>query len=175
MCRIEAERQMNGRFRIGSARGAHSPVHANRIQERSMNRPTVSKPVLAIVLLACAALVHAGPREDQLAAYAAEAKAADPAFAGFSAARGEAFHRASPASGNADTPSCTSCHGIDPRAAGKTRTGKPIDPMAVSATPDRYTDPAKVEKWFRRNCRQVLGRECSAQEKGDWLSWVLSR
>jgi len=140
-----------------------------------MNRPTPLRPVLALVLLASAALVHAGPREDQLAAYAAEAKAADPSFAGFSAVRGEAFHRASPAGGNADTPSCTSCHGTDPGKAGKTSTGKSIDPMALSVTPDRYTDPAKVEKWFRRNCRQVLGRECSPREKGDWLSWVMSR
>jgi hypothetical protein len=47
--------------------------------------------------------------------------------------------------------------------------------MAASANPARYSDPAKVEKWFRRNCNEVLGRECSAQEKGDWLSYMISR
>jgi hypothetical protein len=46
--------------------------------------------------------------------------------------------------------------------------------MAVSATPARYTDPAKVEKWFKRNCTEVIGRECSAQEKGDWLTYMTS-
>jgi hypothetical protein len=47
--------------------------------------------------------------------------------------------------------------------------------VAVSSTPSRYTDPAKVEKWFKRNCTEVMGRECSAQEKGDWLSFVVSQ
>ena len=47
--------------------------------------------------------------------------------------------------------------------------------MAASVTPKRYTDPAKVEKWFKRNCREVLGRECTVQEKGDWLSYMLSQ
>jgi hypothetical protein len=31
---------------------------------------------------------------------------------------------------------------------------------------------AKVEKWFRRNCQDVLQRECSAQEKGDFIAWL---
>jgi hypothetical protein len=44
--------------------------------------------------------------------------------------------------------------------------------MAVSVTPTRYLDPAKVEKWFRRNCNEVLGRACSPQEKGDWLTYM---
>jgi hypothetical protein len=140
-----------------------------------MNRRSVLTPVVAALVLLFAGAAHAGPREDLMGRYAAEAKAADPAFAGFSAARGEAFHLARPAAGTPETPSCTSCHGADPRGAGKTRTGKAIEPMAVSASPDRYTDPAKVEKWFRRNCRQVLGRECTALEKGDWLSSMIAR
>jgi hypothetical protein len=47
--------------------------------------------------------------------------------------------------------------------------------MAVSKTPDRYTDPAKVEKWFQRNCQSVLGRECTAVEKGDFLTFMTSQ
>jgi hypothetical protein len=47
--------------------------------------------------------------------------------------------------------------------------------MALSASPARYTDPAKVEKWFKRNCNEVLGRECTPQEKGDWLSFMISQ
>jgi hypothetical protein len=47
--------------------------------------------------------------------------------------------------------------------------------MAVSTTPDRYTDAAKVAKWFRRNCKSVLGRECTAQEKGDFLAFMISQ
>ena len=77
--------------------------------------------------------------------------------------------------GKPDTPSCTSCHGKDTRGAGRNPSGKAIDAMAVSVTPARYTDPAKVEKWFKRNCNEVLGRECSAKEKGDWLTFMLGQ
>src|SRR3989339_355400 len=77
-------------------------------------------------------------------------------------------------SGKADSPSCTSCHGTSPLAAGKNATGKVIEAVAVSVTPTRYTDPAKVEKWFKRNCNEVIGRECTVTEKGDWLSYVIS-
>ena len=45
-------------------------------------------------------------------------------------------------------------------------------PMAASVSPARYADPAKVEKWFKRNCTEVLGRECTALEKGDWLAYM---
>ncbi|MBN8442794.1 MAG: DUF1924 domain-containing protein [Thauera sp.] len=132
----------------------------------------------ALVML-CAAGLHmpafAGEGEDLIARYTAEARAADPAFAGFSAARGEALHRSRHGGGKPDTPACTSCHGEDARTAGRTRAGKAIEPMAVSVSPTRYTDAAKVEKWFKRNCTEVLGRECSAREKGDWLAWMMKQ
>lgn len=70
---------------------------------------------------------------------------------------------------------CTQCHGTDLRRAGRhQRTRKPIDPMAPSVNPDRFTDLKKVEKWFRRNCKWTWGRECSAQEKADILQWLNS-
>jgi len=116
---------------------------------------------------------QADPRATLLAGYAWEAGLAGPDA--FSAARGEALHRRQAGGGKPDTPSCTRCHASDPRQAGRTRTGKPIAPMAASASPERYTDPAKVEKWFKRNCDEVLGRACTPQEKGDWLAYMLSR
>ena len=114
----------------------------------------------------------AGPREDQLAQYAKAVKAANPAFSGFSAERGKTLHTQNFSGGKPDTPACTTCHGKDTRAGGRTPAGKAIEPMALSVAPSRYTDAAKVEKWFKRNCNEVLGRECSAQEKGDWLTFM---
>jgi hypothetical protein len=71
--------------------------------------------------------------------------------------------------------SCASCHGARPIQAGKhAATGKPIAAMAPAFNPDRFTDPAKTEKWFRRNCNDVVGRECTASEKADILGWLLS-
>jgi len=90
------------------------------------------------------------------------------------AAAGQAFFQGTHSGGKPDTPSCTTCHTSDPRAMGKTRAGKPIDPMAASANPNRFTDPAKVEKWFLRNCNSVLGRECTANEKADVLAYLKS-
>ena len=64
--------------------------------------------------------------------------------------------------------SCTTCHGTDQAKPGRhQRTGKVIESMAPSVNPQRLTDVAKIEKWFVRNCKWTLGRECSAQEKGD--------
>lgn len=119
-----------------------------------------------------ASAATAAPPDDLMQRYMAEARAADPGFTGFSAARGETLHRTEHRGGKPDTPACTSCHGSDTRAPGKTRTGKPIDPIAQSAAPTRYRDAAKVEKWFKRNCNEVLGRECTPREKGDWLTYV---
>jgi hypothetical protein len=98
--------------------------------------------------------------------------AAEAGVSGFSAADGEALFQATHSGGKPDSPSCTSCHTSDPKAMGMTRAGKPIEPMAVSTNPKRFTDPAFVEKWFGRNCNTVLGRDCSAQEKGDVLAYL---
>ena len=140
-----------------------------------MHRNLTSILLAATLALTLSATASAGPREDQLARYASAAKAANPTFAGFSAERGKTLHTQTFTGGKPDTPSCTSCHGKDPRASGRTLAGKAIDPVAVSAAPARYTDPAKVEKWFKRNCNEVLGRECNVQEKGDWLSFMLAQ
>ncbi len=68
---------------------------------------------------------------------------------------------------------CGSCHGQRLDQPGEhLRTGKPIEPMAPQVAADRYTDPAKVEKWFLRNCKWTWGRECTPQEKGDLLTYL---
>lgn len=69
--------------------------------------------------------------------------------------------------------SCASCHTLDLTRTGKhVKTNKEIDPMTPSANPERLTDGKKIEKWFKRNCKWTLGRECTAQEKADFLSYI---
>jgi hypothetical protein len=71
--------------------------------------------------------------------------------------------------------SCSSCHGNPPTAQGKhASTNKAIDPLAPSVNPDAFTDQAKSDKWFRRNCNDVLGRECQPQEKADVLAYLIN-
>ncbi len=93
----------------------------------------------------------------------------------FSAKRGKELFEARSGTGKPDTPSCTTCHGNSPNKTGLTRAGKEILPMAHSLSPERYSDPKKVEKWFRRNCKGVLGRECTAKEKGDFITFMMSQ
>jgi hypothetical protein len=92
-------------------------------------------------------------------------------FGGFSATRGAAFFT----SAHGREWSCTSCHTTNPLGAGRhAKTNKTIAPLAPQANPDRFTRPEKVEKWFRRNCNDVLGRPCTAVEKGDVLVYLMS-
>jgi len=137
------------------------------------------RPILVIMAVAVSLLPIDGSaselRQKIIAGYALEARSQDHGFKGFSAERGKAFFLSSPATGKPDTPSCTSCHSTDPAAKGRTRAGKEIAPMVVSKTPERYIDIKKVEKWFRRNCKGVLGRTCTAVEKGDFLTLMSNR
>jgi len=71
--------------------------------------------------------------------------------------------------------SCSSCHGAVPTGNGKDQVSeKSIAPMAPAANPKRFTDKAKVEFAFRLNCKDVVGRECTAAEKADVLAWLMS-
>ena len=70
--------------------------------------------------------------------------------------------------------SCASCHGTPPTAQGKhASTGKTIAPLAPAFNAKAFSDSAKVDKWFKRNCKDVFSRECSAQEKADVLAYLI--
>ena len=71
--------------------------------------------------------------------------------------------------------SCASCHTDKPTQAGRhAKTDKAITPLAPATNAERFTDAAKVDKWFRRNCNDTLNRVCSPQEKADVMAWLLS-
>lgn len=107
---------------------------------------------------------------DFIAGLEQEARQADPAFKGFSASRGQTFFAAR----HGAEWSCSSCHTDDPLQSGKhARTGKSIAPLSPNGDAQRFTSQAKVDKWFKRNCNDVLGRACTAQEKGDVLTWLV--
>lgn len=102
---------------------------------------------------------------EQLQRWAAEAKAPG------NADKGKAFFNAK----HGSEWSCASCHNAPPTTAGKhATTGKLIAPMAPGFNPKAFTDTAKVDKWFRRNCKDVLSRECTAPEKADVMAYLLS-
>ena len=117
-----------------------------------------------LLLFASLQAMAATPAE-LLAGYTAQA--GQPA----NASKGEAFFKAS----HGQEWQCSSCHGKLPVSGGRHAiTDKSIEPLAPAFNAKRFTDSAKVEKWFRRNCKDVLTRECSAAEKADVLAWLMS-
>lgn len=91
----------------------------------------------------------------------------------FDAAVGEALWSKESSSKDGSKRACTSCHTSDLTKTGRhATTGKAIDPMAPSVNPKRLTERRQIEKWFKRNCKWTLGRECTAREKGDLLSFL---
>jgi len=106
-----------------------------------------------------------------LAGLERSARASDPAFAGFSAERGAVFFKST----HGQEWSCSSCHTDHPAASGRhAKTAKPIAPLAPAANPQRFTDAARVDKWFKRNCNDVLGRACTVREQGDVLAFLMT-
>lgn len=124
--------------------------------------------LVATAILAQPALAQT---PEQTLAGLKQAAQGTPGFQGFSAARGAQFFKST----HGGDWSCTTCHTQNPAATGKhTKTDKAIKPLAPAANPERFTDPAKVEKWFKRNCNDVLNRACTPLEKGDVLTFLMS-
>ncbi len=72
--------------------------------------------------------------------------------------------------------SCATCHHSDLKLQGTHfKTGKIIEPMAFSVNSERYQETKKIKKWFLRNCKWTWGRECTAQEKGNFLTYLKSQ
>ncbi|HET9240621.1 MAG TPA: DUF1924 domain-containing protein [Oligoflexus sp.] len=130
------------------------------------------KTIIPLLLILSPEL-WASPADALLKRYEAEARKEDPAFVSFSAERGHRFYLQKGTGSKADT-SCATCHTQDPKQKGRTRANRDIEPLAPSANAKRFTDPAKVEKWFARNCDDVLARPCTAREKGDFITWLLT-
>lgn len=123
-------------------------------------------PALALSML-MQPIAHAAKPAELLAAYEAQAKAPG------SPERGQRLFTTN--FGREMGFSCSSCHGPVPVKTGRDQvTDKPIKPLAPAANPARFTDKVKVENEFRLNCRDVVGRECTAGEKADLLSWLIS-
>lgn len=117
-----------------------------------------------------------------LASVAAQAETPRQIGDAYAAAQGGGF-RASAARGaeffarkfgvSEKMPNCATCHTDNPSQPGQHAiTGKTIKPLAPVANADRLSDPAKVEKWFTRNCKEVVGRECSPGEKADFVAFL---
>lgn len=116
----------------------------------------------------------AATADDLLKDYAVSAMHEEAGFSGFSSESGKKLYMLEQIGKNGERVSCSTCHTNDPRHQGMTRANKIIEPLAPAVNSDRFTDREKVEKWFRRNCNDVLRRECTAREKGDFITFLRS-
>jgi cytochrome c553 len=129
------------------------------------------KKLLPLFALLASSSLWAETPSQFIASYSAEAAKSQPGFVA-DAARGKTF--ASQNWGVSEKlPSCTACHTTNLTAPGRHAvTGKTIAPLSPSANAERFSDPAKVEKWFKRNCKEVVGRACTAAEKADFIAFA---
>jgi hypothetical protein len=117
------------------------------------------------------ASVQAASPAELMAGYSQEASRQQAGFTP-SAQRGGAFYSRQ-FGVSAKMPACTSCHTDNPAQAGRhVVTDKPIKPLAPAANAERFTDLAKADKWFGRNCKEVVGRDCTAAEKADFVAFL---
>ena len=124
----------------------------------------IKKILLVLVAMCSANMTLAATPQELLNGYEAKSAKSVPA-------RGEKFFNAK----HGKEWSCASCHESPPNHDTKhIVTGKVIKPLSPNSNPARFSDSAKAEKWFKRNCNDVLGRECDAQEKADVLSWLMT-
>ena len=124
----------------------------------------VKKTLLVFLFLSFANVVFSATPQELLKKYEDQSAKA-------SASRGEQLFNTK----HGQEWSCASCHENPPNHPSKhIVTGKVIKPLSPNSNAERFTDQAKVEKWFKRNCNDVLGRECQAQEKADVLAWLMA-
>lgn len=136
-----------------------------------MHKNHLIRILLAFALPTIASFCHAESPQNLLDEYKQAARAQNPAFKGFSVLAGESFYQ----NKHGGEWSCSSCHTDNPMAPGKHAvTGKVIQPLSPNANSARFTDAEKVNKWFKRNCNDVLKRECTPEEKGNVLTYLLS-
>jgi len=130
------------------------------------------RKTLPLLALIAAGTSSAATPDQLLQGYVAEARKAEAGFSP-SPTRGEAMFRREHA-GDKGPVACATCHTADPRKEGRTRAHKAIAPLAPAANPERLAEAAKAEKWFGRNCKDVLGRACTPAEKADFAAWLIS-
>lgn len=106
--------------------------------------------------------------------YAAIAKNINPDFKGFLPDMGRNFYKRE-FTLKGKQVSCSSCHTDNPANPGKhIVTGKPIKPLSPVVEKSRFSDLEKVEKNFTDHCNEILGRDCTAMEKGNYIAYLLT-
>lgn len=113
--------------------------------------------------------------------YAAAAKIVDPSAKGLSAAAGKIFFNRQLLGFKGDTSNpgkavaCASCHTTNPANPGlHIVTKKPIKPLSPAINPKRFSSIKNVEIKFTKHCNEVVGSDCTLQEKANYIAYLLT-
>ena len=107
--------------------------------------------------------------------YHTQAIAENKDFAGPSAEEGKAFFNNKVKTANGKETACASCHTANPADKGKNIvTGKAIQPLSPAVNTKRFSDFDKVEAKFSQHCFDILGEDCTAAQKANYITYVLT-
>lgn len=107
--------------------------------------------------------------------YSSIAKSVNPDFTGPSVADGKFFFNRRIKLANGKEMACASCHTSNPANEGKhVVTGKPISPLSPAVNFKRFSDIDKVETQFTQHCNDIIGSDCTAAEKANYITYLLT-
>ncbi len=76
---------------------------------------------------------------------------------------------------NGKEMACASCHTTNPANVGKhALTGKSIEPLSPAVNKKRFNDLDKVEEKFTEHCNEIIGTDCTAAEKANYIIYLLT-
>jgi len=135
------------------------------------------KTMMAVfgVLFSVHALADVTNAEKLVYKYTNIAHSADPLYKAPSITDGKIFFNRKFKTPGGQEAACASCHTSNPANVGKNIvTHKEIPPLAPRVNTKRFTDLDKVEEEFTKHCNDILGADCAASEKADFIAYLLT-
>ncbi|MDD2934539.1 MAG: DUF1924 domain-containing protein [Methylotenera sp.] len=106
--------------------------------------------------------------------YVSIAQTVNPEFVS-SVTEGKMFFNRKIKTANGKEMACASCHTTNPANVGKNIiTGKSIAPLSPAVNKKRFKDIEKVEEKFTEHCNEIIGADCTAAEKANYIIYLLT-
>lgn len=107
--------------------------------------------------------------------YTTIAKTVNASYDAPSSMDGKVFFNRKIKAPNGKEVACASCHTNNPANTGKNIvTGRSIAPLSPLVNPKRFSDLEKVEDKFTEHCNDIIGADCTAAEKANFIAYLLT-
>lgn len=107
--------------------------------------------------------------------YTTIAKTVNASFDAPSSMDGKIFFNRKIKAPNGKDVACASCHTSNPANTGKNIvTGRSIAPLSPLVNAKRFSDLEKVEDKFTEHCNDIIGADCTAAEKANFIAYLLT-